>query len=192
MIKMKIKLGVIFGGRSVEHEISIITANQAMSNINQEKYEIIPIYISKNGLMYTGAELLDLKSFKNLDKLLNNLTQVSLINDGNKVNVVRFPMKKFGENVINTIDIAFPTMHGTNGEDGSIAGYLETINIPYIGCDILSASIGMDKIMMRRILKEVGIPSLDYIAFYSCDYIKDEEKYIKQVLKQGILVQVLE
>lgn len=178
---MKIKLGVIFGGRSVEHEISIITANQAMSNINQDKYEIIPIYISKKGLMYTGAELLDLKSFKNLDKLLNDLTQISLINDGNKVNVVRFPMKKFGENVINTIDIAFPTMHGTNGEDGSIAGYLETINIPYIGCDILSASIGMDKIMMRRILKEVGIPSLDYIAFYSCDYIKDEEKYINQV-----------
>lgn len=179
--KMKIKLGVIFGGRSVEHEISIITANQAMSNINQEKYEIIPIYISKNGLMYTGEELLDLKSFKDLDKLINNLTQITLINDGSKINILRFPMKKFGENIINTIDVAFPAMHGTNGEDGSIAGFLETLNIPYIGCDMLSASIGMDKIMMRRVLKEVGIPSLDYVAFYSSDYIKDENKYINEI-----------
>ena len=178
---MKIKLGVIFGGRSVEHEISIITANQAMSNINQDKYEIVPIYISKNGLMYTGQELLDLKSYRDLKKLVSGLTQVTLINDGTNINLVRFPMKKFGDNIINTIDVAFPTMHGTNGEDGSIAGFLETLNIPYIGCDILSASIGMDKIMMRRVLKEVGIPSLDYIAFYSSDYIKDEDKYIKQV-----------
>ncbi|MBR2787006.1 MAG: D-alanine--D-alanine ligase [Clostridia bacterium] len=178
---MKIKLGVIFGGRSVEHEISIITANQAMSNINKEKYEIVPIYISKKGLMYTGSELLDLKAFKDMGKLINNLTQISLINDGTSINLVRFPVKKFGDNIINTIDVAFPTMHGTNGEDGSIAGFLETLNIPYIGCDILSASIGMDKIMMRRVLKEVGIPSLDYIAFYSCDYIKDEDTYIRQV-----------
>ena len=178
---MKIKLGVIFGGRSVEHEISIITANQAMSNINQEKYEIVPIYISKKGLMYTGDQLLDLKSYRDLDKLLKEVTQVSIINDGTNINVVRFPMKKFGDNVINTIDVAFPTMHGTNGEDGSIAGFLETLNIPYIGCDMLSASIGMDKIMMRRVLKEVGIPSLDYIAFYSCDYIKNEDKYISEI-----------
>lgn len=178
---MKIKLGIIFGGRSVEHEISIITANQAMSNVNQEKYEIVPIYIGKNGLMYTGEELLDLKSFRDMNKLIKGLTQITLVNDGKNINLVRFPMKKFGENIVNTIDIAFPTMHGTNGEDGSIAGYLETLNVPYIGCDILSASIGMDKIMMRRILKEVGIPSLDYIAFYSSDYIRDEEKYIKMV-----------
>ncbi len=178
---MKVKLGIIFGGRSVEHEISIITANQAMSNVNQEKYEIVPIYIGKNGLMYTGEELLDLKSFRDMNKLIKGLTQITLVNDGKNINLVRFPMKKFGENIVNTIDIAFPTMHGTNGEDGSIAGYLETLNVPYIGCDILSASIGMDKIMMRRILKEVGIPSLDYIAFYSSDYIRDEEKYIKMV-----------
>ena len=152
-----------------------------MSNINTEKYEIVPIYISKQGLMYTGEQLLDLKSFKNLDKLVKELTQITLINDGTNINLIRFPMKKFGDNIINTIDIAFPTMHGTNGEDGSIAGFLETLNIPYIGCDMLSASIGMDKIMMRRVLKEAGIPSLDYIAFYSSDYIKDEDKYVAEV-----------
>ena len=178
---MKIKIGVIFGGRSVEHEISIITANQAINSINKEKYEIIPIYVSKKGLMYTGEELLKLESFRNLDDLLKKLTQITIVNDGQNINIVRFPMKNFGKNIINTIDIAFPTMHGTNGEDGTISGFLEMLNIPYIGCDILSASVGMDKIMMRRVLKEAKIPSLDYVSFYATDYIKEEEKYIKQV-----------
>ena len=117
---MKIKIGVIFGGRSVEHEISIITANQAINSINKEKYEIIPIYVSKKGLMYTGEELLKLESFRNLDDLLKKLTQITIVNDGQNINIVRFPMKNFGKNIINTIDIAFPTMHGTNGEDGTI------------------------------------------------------------------------
>ena len=178
---MKIKIGVIFGGRSVEHEISIITANQAINSINKEKYEIIPIYVSKKGLMYTGEELLKLESFRNLDDLLKKLTQITIVNDGQNINIVRFPMKNFGKNIINTIDIAFPTMHGTNGEDGTISGFLEMLNIPYIGCDILSASVGMDKIMMRRVLKEAKLPSLDYVSFYATDYIKEEEKYIKQV-----------
>lgn len=178
---MKIKLAVIFGGRSVEHEISIITANQAITNVNTEKYEIIPIYISKKGLMYTGEELLKLESFRNLDSLLKKLKQITIVNDGQKINIVRFPMKKFGNNIINTIDVAFPTMHGTNGEDGTVSGFLEMLNIPYIGCDILSASIGMDKIMMRRVLKEANIPSLDYVAFYATDYIKEEEKYIAEI-----------
>ncbi|MBR6504660.1 MAG: D-alanine--D-alanine ligase [Clostridia bacterium] len=178
---MKIKVGVIFGGRSVEHEISIITANQAMSSINKDKYEIVPIYISKKGLMYTGEELLDLKEFSDLEKLIKKITQITIVNDGSKVNLVRYPSKILGDNILNTIDIAFPCMHGTNGEDGSIQGFLEIINIPYIGCDVLSSSIGMDKIIMRKILKESGIPSLDYVSFYSLDYIKDGEKYVSEI-----------
>lgn len=178
---MKIKIGVIFGGRSVEHEISIITGNQAITNINTEKYEIVPIYISKEGLMYTGEKLLKLESFRNLDSLLKELTQITIVNDGKNINIVRYPTKKFGNNIINTIDVAFPTMHGTNGEDGTVAGYLEMLQVPYIGCDMLSASIGMDKIMMRRVLKEAQIPSLDYVAFYSTEYIKEEEKIIKEI-----------
>lgn len=178
---MKIKIGVIFGGKSVEHEISIITANQAMNSIDTEKYEIIPIYISKKGLMYTGADLLELKNFRDLDKLLSKLTQISIINDGKNINLVRFPSKTFGNNIINNIDIAFPIMHGTNGEDGSIAGFLEIVGIPYIGPDILASAVGMDKITARRVLKQAGIPSLDFVAFYSKEYYRDSEKYIKEV-----------
>jgi len=178
---MKIRVGVFFGGKSVEHEISIITANQAISNINKEKYEIIPIYISKNGKMYTGEKLLDLKEYRDLDKLLKNVEEVVCANNGEAVNVLRVNNKLFSSNIINTIDVAFPIMHGTNGEDGSIQGYLEILGIPYVGPDVLASSIGMDKIMMRRLLKEQNIPSLDYVAFYSLEYIKNEEKYIKEI-----------
>lgn len=178
---MKIKIGVIFGGKSVEHEISIITANQAMSNIDKEKYEIVPIYISKKGLMYTGIDLLELKNFRDLDGLLEKITQISLINDGKNINLIRYPSKVLGNNIINTIDIAFPIMHGTNGEDGSIAGFLEILGVPYVGPDILASAVGMDKITARRVIKQAGIPSLDFVAFYSQEYHKDNEKYIKEV-----------
>ena len=92
---MKTKIGVFFGGRTVEHEISIITANQAMSSINTEKYEIIPVYISKKGLMYTGEGLQDLQNYKDLDALVAKLTQVTLINDGDNTVLLRYPSKKF-------------------------------------------------------------------------------------------------
>ena len=178
---MKIKVGVFFGGKSVEHEISIITANQAITSMNKEKYEIVPIYISKSGKMYTGEKLLDLKEYRDMDKLIKNLEEVTCANAGDKVNVLKVNTKLFSKSILNTIDVAFPIMHGTNGEDGSIQGYLEILGIPYVGPDVLASSIGMDKIMMRRLLKEQNIPSLDYIAFYSLDYIKDEEKYINMV-----------
>ena len=178
---MRMKVGIFFGGKSVEHEISIITANQAISNINQDKYEIIPIYISKDGKMYTGEKLFDLKEYKDLDKLLKSLEEVVCVNNGETANILRVNNKLFGGNIINSIDIAFPIMHGTNGEDGSIQGYLEILGIPYVGPDVLASSIGMDKIMMRRLLKEQNIPSLDYVAFYSLEYIKNEEKYINEI-----------
>ena len=178
---MKTKLGLIFGGRSVEHEVSIITAIETMNHMDKDKYEIIPIYISKQGLLYTGDILFDLEAYKNMEELMKKVNQITIVNDGEKVNLLRYPIKKFGENVINTIDVAFPVMHGTNGEDGTIQGYLELINVPYIGCDILSSSIGMDKIIMRKVLKESGLPVLDYVTFYSMDYMKDEEKYIEEI-----------
>ncbi len=178
---MKIKIGVFFGGKSVEHEISIITANQAITSLNKDKYEIIPIYISKNGKMYTGENLFDLKEYKDMDKLIKKCEEIVCVNNGNKANVLRVNNKMFSSNIINTIDVAFPIMHGTNGEDGSIQGFLEILGIPYIGPDVLASSIGMDKIMMRRILKEQNIPSLEYVAFYSLDYIKGEDKYIKEI-----------
>ena len=86
-----------------------------------------------------------------------------------------------GKRVLNTIDVAFPIMHGTNGEDGTIAGFLNMLGIPYVGPDILASSIGMDKILMKKVLKESRIPVVDYVAFYSMEYIKEEEKFLNEI-----------
>lgn len=182
---MKIKLGIFFGGKSVEHEIAVITANQAYANIDKEKYEIIPIYISKKGIMYTGEHLFELDQYRDMNSLLEKCTKVTLINDGESVKVLRYPLKKFGDNVINTIEVAFPIMHGTNGEDGTIQGYLELLGLPYVGCDIVSSAIGMDKILMKRALKEAGIPVVDYVSFYSMEYIQREDELLNKIENLG-------
>lgn len=162
---MKINLAVIFGGKSVEHEVSVISAVQAMSNINKEKYNIVPIYMTKSNEMYTGELLLDINSYKNIPELLKNCTECILLRSEGKVTLIRQKMKKFGSNVITDIDVAFPIVHGTNVEDGALQGYLQTLDIPYVGCDVLSSAIGMDKFAMKILLKDAGFPVLDCCRF---------------------------
>ena len=178
---MKIKVGVFFGGKSVEHEISVITANQAISSLNPEKYEVVPIYIAKNGVMYTGDDLFDLQSFKDMEVLLKRCYQVSVVNDGKHINVVRNPAPWIGKRVLNTIDIAFPIVHGTNCEDGTLAGFLTLLGVPFVGPDILASSIGMDKILQKKVLRQSGIPVVDFVSFYSMEYIKEEEKILSEI-----------
>jgi D-alanine-D-alanine ligase len=188
---MKIKVGVFFGGKSVEHEIAVITMSQAMASINKDKYEIVPIYISKKGVMYTGEGLLDLASYKDMDALLKRCTKVAVVNDGESVKVLKVPAPSFGKKVINTIDVAFPILHGTNGEDGTVAGFLNLLGLPYVGPDIVASAIGMDKIFMKKVLKESGIPVVDYVAFYCTEYLEDEEKVMKEIndkLKYPLIV----
>ena len=178
---MKIKVGVFFGGKSVEHEISVITMNQAISSLNPEKYEIVPIYITKSGVMYTGDDLFDLESFKDMEVLLKRCYKVAVVNDGKGVKVVRNPAPLIGKRVLNTIDIAFPIVHGTNCEDGTLAGFLTLLGIPFVGPDILSSSIGMDKILQKKVLRQSDIPVVDFVAFYSMEYIKEEEKILSEI-----------
>ena len=191
MESTKIKVGVFFGGKSVEHEISIISMIEATLRLNEDKYEIVPIYITKEGVMYTGEDLLDLEMYRDIPVLLKRCYKVSIVNDGKKVNVVRFPAPFIGKRVLNTIDVAFPIVHGTNAEDGTMAGFLNLLDIPFVGPDILASSLGMDKIVMKKVLKESGIPVVDYVGFYSMEYIKDEEKILKEIeekLKYPLIV----
>ncbi len=167
---MKIKVGVLFGGKSTEHEISIISAIQAINHLDRTKYDVLPIYITKNNEFYTGEGIGDIKNYTKLNDLLKASTRVILVNNGNKVNVVRYPMKKFGNNIMGEIDVAFPIVHGTNVEDGTLQGYLNMLNIPYVGCDVVSSAVGMDKHVMKTVLKENGIPVLDCLRFTSVDY----------------------
>lgn len=186
-----IKVGVFFGGKSVEHEISIISMIEATLRLNEEKYEIVPIYIAKNGVMYTGDDLLDLEMYRDMPVLLKRCYKVAVVNDGDKVKVVRVPAPIIGKRVLNTIDVAFPIVHGTNVEDGTIAGFLNLLDIPFVGPDVLASSVGMDKIIFKKVLKESGLPVVDYVAFYSAEYVKDEEKILKEIeekLKYPLIV----
>ena len=181
---MKIKLGVFFGGNSVEHEIAVITTCQAFSRLNPDKYEVVPIYVAKNGVMYTGDDLFDLESFKDMDCLLKRCYKCAVVRDEKDVKVIKVPAPIIGKRVINTIDIAFPICHGTNAEDGTFAGFLNMLEIPVVGPDVMASSIGMDKILQKKVLKESGIPVVDFHAFYSMEYIKDEEKILNEIEKK--------
>lgn len=164
---MKINVGVFFGGRSVEHEISIISALQVIHSIDRNKYNVVPIYISKRGQFYSGDALEDIQNYKDMDRLFSRCKQVVITNhEGEKV-ITEYPAAMFRKGRLGTLDVALPVVHGTNVEDGTLQGYLEMLDIPYAGCNVLSSALGMDKIAMRMVLKEAGLPVLDYVWFYS-------------------------
>lgn len=178
-----IKVGVIFGGETVEHEVSIITAVQAMSFMDTKKYEVVPIYISKDRIWYTGEALKDMASYKDLNEVGNLAKEVTLTKKGDKF-ILQKKNGLFNSTVTN-IDVAFPIVHGKGVEDGSLSGYLETIGIPYVGPSMLGASVGQDKVVQKQIMSSSGIPVVEYTWFYDYEYQSDEEKILKDIKKLG-------
>lgn len=177
---MKIRLAVIFGGKSVEHEISVISALQACEYIDREKYEVIPLYMTKSGEFYTGEQIGNIERYKDIPQLLRESVRVLLLNEDGRVNMVRYPMKKFGNNVLGSIDVAFPIVHGTNVEDGTLQGYLQTLGLPYVGCDVLSSAVGMNKYVMKTVFKDNDIPVLDCACYNLVDFA-DVEKLLDRI-----------
>jgi D-alanine--D-alanine ligase len=178
---MKISIGVVFGGRSVEHEISVISAIQAINAVNKEKYTVTPIYISKQGKWYTGDALTNTDNYKNTDALLNRCTQVYLRPELGNNNLYCVKKKLFGTDVLTSLDIIFPILHGTTGEDGSFQGLIELTGIPYVGCNPLASANGMDKITMKMILRESGIPVIDYTWFTDKQWFSTRDKLISEI-----------
>ncbi len=181
---MKTNLAVIFGCRSVEHEVSIISAVQAMHSVDKEKYNIIPLYVTKTGETYTGEALLSIDEFKNTPELLKKSSPVSLIKKGDQVFVHFLDSKLFKKKEDLPLDVAFPIVHGTNCEDGTIAGLLEFLGLPYIGCDILSAAVGMDKTVFKDVLSAAGLPVLPCIKFTSREYTVKKEEIIAEIIEK--------
>ncbi len=177
---MKLKLAVLFGGKSTEHEISIISAIQAIGFINKDKYDVIPVYMTKDNDFYVGEDVANIKEYTHIPELLKKSTRVVFIKDGNKVNLVRYPMKKLGNNIIDSVDIAFPIVHGTNVEDGVLTGYLQTLGLPVVGCDVLSSAVGMNKYVMKTVLKDNGISVLDCKCYTWVDY-EDADALISRI-----------
>ena len=167
---MKTRVAMMFGGKSVEHEVSIISGIQAIMSMDTEKYEVIPVYINKNNEMYMGEEIGNIDAYKDIDALLSKSQRVILINENEKVSLAPYPQKRFGKNKNVQIDLVFPIVHGTNVEDGALQGYLKTIGIPFVGCDVTASAVGMDKYVSKAILKDNGIPVLDCVCFTTKDY----------------------
>ena len=184
---MRIKVGVIFGGETVEHEVSIISAIQAMNKMDEEKYEIVPIYITKDREWYTGDMLKDIDVYQDFNLIKKYSKNVVLYyKNGSYV----LQSKGLFKNVVKEIDIAFPIVHGTNVEDGVLQGYLQTIGIPYVGPNVYGAVAGQDKAIMKDIWKSLDIPMTKYVWFYDVDYRQNKEEVIKKVetLKYPVIV----
>ena len=167
---MKTKVAMLFGGKSVEHEVSVISGIQALMNMDTDKYDVVPVYMTKKNEMYVGDEVGKIESYKDIDGLLAKSQRVIMINEGEKVQLVSYPLKKFGKNTVIDIDVVFPVVHGTNVEDGALQGYLKTLGVPFVGCDVTASAVGMDKFIMKMILKEAGVPVLDAKVFTLSDY----------------------
>ena len=175
---MKLNVGVIFGGKSLEHEMSVITAIQAMNSIDTEKYEIIPIYITKDRQWYTGGALRFIDTYKDLDLLKRYTKRVNLINkDERYILQTNSIIKK----EVCELHLAFPMMHGSSGEDGTIQGYLSLIGIPYVGSNIFSAAISQDKSFVKQILKANDIPVINFAWFGERFYRNKKEELFKQI-----------
>ena len=173
---MSIRVGLFFGGNSVEHEISVITGLQAAEYIDKEKYEIVPVYITKNNLFYTGEEIGKIENYKNIPELLKKSQRVLLVKgERGAVDLVRYPQKRFGSNVVASFDVALPAVHGTNCEDGTLQGMLTLLDVPYAGCDVYASALGMDKYAMKAVLAYNDVPVLPGYLCSSFDYDKNAD-----------------
>lgn len=176
-----IKVGVIFGGESVEHEVSIISAVQAMNKLDNEKYEIVPIYITKEGEWYTGGVLREIETYKDMELLKRYTKNVVLYKKDN-----RFVLQNKGliKNFVNEVDIILPVVHGTNVEDGVLQGYLKTIGVPFVGSNVLAAAVAQDKVIQKQVFEHSKLPITKYYWFYDSDYKADGEKIVKAIEKE--------
>ena len=172
---MKTRVAMVFGGKSVEHEVSVISGIQAVMNMDTDKYEVIPVYMTKKNDMYIGEDIGKIESYKDIDGLLKRSQRVIMMNEGDRVVLLQYPLKKFGKNYSQEIDVVFPVVHGTNVEDGALQGYFKTLGVPFVGCDVTASAVGMDKYIMKAILKESDVPVLDAKVFTLSDYAEIDE-----------------
>lgn len=184
---MAINLLLVFGGRSVEHEVSVISALQAANSLNKEKYNIFPLYIAKDGTTYTGDALMKIENFKNMNTLIPQCLEATLIKSGRDVELVAFKRKgqKLKTVLRQVINVAFPIVHGTFCEDGTAAGWFELLGLPYVGCDVVSSANGMNKLYFKNICAANGIPVLECITFTSRQWVNERDDVVSKIEKIG-------
>lgn len=177
---MRTNVGVIFGGKSVEHEISIISAVEAMGYLDPNKYQVIPIYIDKENNWWTGMHLKDILNYRDIALVKRYAKKVALIKDGKRVVLQELGLfKKY----LYVIDIVMPIGHGSFMEDGSLQGYLNMLGIPYTGPGVLGAALGQDKVYMKQILDYNHIPITDYVWFDNKMFETNKKELLEEISK---------
>lgn len=173
------KVGVIFGGVSCEHDVSIVTGLQLIENIDQSKYEVIPIYIHSDGEWYVGKELLNYPLYRDFEAKKASLKKGVIL--PNKPELMMEGSGLFGKPSYIKLDVVIPAMHGMNGEDGTLQGLLELSGIPYTSSGVLGASVGMDKILMKKVFEANQIPVLPYTYFLRKEWLESKDAVLAQI-----------
>lgn len=183
--RRRITVAVLFGGRSVEHDVSIVTGHQIMNAFPVDRYEIVPVYISRDGRWFTGEALVQLDSFKNEELLSRDEIRPCLLSpDARHHGLIIDPLAgRFRKSEVRRIDVAFPALHGSHGEDGSVQGLFELADIPYVGFATLGSAVTNDKIMTKQILRQAGIPVLDDHWVTRDQWLDDPDTVIDELLK---------
>jgi D-alanine-D-alanine ligase len=180
-------VAVIFGSRSVEHDVSIVTAQQVIRALDPNKYEVLPIYITRDGKWLTGLLLTDLKTFQNeaVDELIG-VKETIISPSTQHQGLITPPLAGYlAKNALKRVDVVFPVIHGTHGEDGTLQGVLEMANVPYVGCGVLASAVANDKITTKAVLKEAGIPVVDYYGFRRHDWANGRAAIIERAEELG-------
>lgn len=166
---MKIRVGVIFGGRSVEHEVSVISALQAMQSLDKDKYEATAIYLTKDNDLYIGQDVGNIEAYKDIPALIRASRRVIPVKENGHFLLLAYPHRIFGMKPVE-LDVVLPVVHGTNVEDGTLMGFIKTWGIPFAGCDVCAAAVGMDKYIMKTVFADNDIPVLPGLRYTTGDY----------------------
>ena len=179
-------IAVIFGGRSVEHDVSIVTGHQVMNAFPADAYRVVPLYIARDGRWYTGEPLADLNNFKDGGALeLDGVLPCLLSPDTRHHGLIVNPLAgRFRQSEVQRIDVVFPALHGSHGEDGSLQGLLELADIPYVGYATLGSALTNDKIMTKMALRQAGIPVLADYWFSRDLWLGQSDRVIDQILAE--------
>lgn len=179
MADNKIRLLVLFGGVSGEHEVSLISAGNVISAVNRDRYDVLPVFISKQGEWFTAPDPKPL-----LAGDTTNAYMVCLPADPTIKRLCSLDGKTLPQELSKSIDCAFPVLHGPNGEDGTIQGLLTLANIPFVGAGVLSSALIMDKGYTKLVFQHADLPTLPYLVYNYHDWRKDQPSIISQIEKE--------
>lgn len=187
----KLNIGVFFGSRSPEHDVSIITAQMIINVLKQDsKYNVMPIYLDKKGRWFISDKLSNVEFFRKseFEKELDKMDGFSLDLDASKGFLKFQPKRKklFSRSNIIVVDVAFPAFHGSFGEDGTIQGLFEILNVPYVGCGVLASTLAMDKIMSRRIFEKENFLIVKNVWFHKNEFEKRKKEEIFKEIEQKL------